>query len=561
MILNLLFTMIFLLPIAFISGILTVLTPCVLPVLPVILASGVEGKLWRIRGIIVGIILSFTIASLTLAAVVRILGIPADTIRNIAVIFLLIFGLNLVFPQIWNKILSFIERFWRVRPFIPQGKQGFGGGVLTGASLGLVWTPCIGPIVATVATLAAVNSFSAASILLVFTYSAGIGLGLYLIAKGGKNVASRFSFFREKSQFINRIFGLVIIGTAVFIATGGDRALRTWTLSILPKTWTQLPTVFENKFNADKFFFKSSSQTEGNAKPGSTVVRDVSLQNDFAGAKVKQSDLIQGCFGGKDCIPSIDNPKFEKANETAWMRDDDLVFAIDYKGSEKAYPQRILNWHEIVNDKVGDTPIVITFCPLCGSALGFERKVNQVITEFGVSGKLHSNDLVMYDRYEGNLWQQITGQGIVGPAARRNEKLKPVPIVTITWGEWKKEHPSTLILSRDTGHIRDYDLYPYGTYEQDDELIFGVKNLNRALPIKTPVYGIEIDGFSKAYPASVFNKNPVIEDNLAGIPVRLEKTKSGEIKVTNLNTNGEIIPIRLFWFAWAAFHPDTELYR
>lgn len=558
--------MFILLPIAFISGILTVFTPCVIPVLPVILASGVEGKVWRIRGIVTGIVVSFALASLTLAAVVRLLGIPADTIRNIAVVFLFIFGASLVFPRFWDNFLRVIEPVWRFKP-IKTKNEGFFGGALTGASLGLVWTPCIGPIVASVATLAAVNSFSGSSILLVSTYSAGIGLGLYLIAKGGTNVASRFSFFREKSQFVNRIFGLVIIGTAVFIATGGDRALRTWTLSLLPEAWTQLPTRFENFFNINQFISPGSVQ-EGQAKPGSTVVRDVSLQNDFRGAKVSSSDLIQGCFGGKDCIPSIDAPKFENASSAnSWLRDSDLVFAIDYKGSEKAYPQRILNWHEIVNDTLpssgqeASTPIAVTFCPLCGSALGFERKINQVITEFGVSGKLHNNDLVMYDRYEGNLWQQITGEGIVGPSARRNEKLKPVPIVTITWGEWKKEHPKTLVLSRDTGHVRDYDLYPYGTYEQDDQLLFGVKNLNRSLPIKTPVYGIEVDGKSKAYPSSAFDKSPVINDSLGGVRLRLEKTKEGKIKVTNLETSEEIIPIRLFWFSWAAFHPDTELFK
>ena len=557
--------MFILLPIAFVSGILTILTPCVLPVLPVILASGVEGKIWRIRGIIAGIVISFTLAALTLSAIVRILGVPADTVRNIAVVFLLIFGLSLVFPVVWNKILGFVDRFWKFEP-VKTKNEGFTGGILTGASLGLVWTPCIGPIVASVATLAAVDSFSGSSILLVSTYSLGIGLGLYLIAKAGTRVSEKFAFFKEKSQIVNRILGVVIIGTAIFIAVGADRGLRTWTLSVLPEAWTQLPTRFENIFNVNQFINPSSTQ-EGSAEPGSTVVRDVSLQSDFTGARVNSSDLIQGCFGGKDCIPSIDDPKFESVQSAnTWLSDSDLVFAIDYNGLEKAYPQRILNWHEIVNDSIRlrsgqDEAIAITFCPLCGSALGFERKVNQVITKFGVSGKLHNNDLVMYDRYEGNLWQQITGEGIVGPAARRNERLKQIPVVTTTWREWKKEHPNTLVLSRDTGHIRDYDLYPYGTYEQDDELLFGVKNLDRSLPIKTPVYGIEVDGKSKAYPASVFEKSSTINDSLGGFPLRLEKTKEGKIKVTNLNTNEEIIPIRLFWFSWAAFHPDTELFK
>jgi len=237
-----------------------------------------------------------------------------------------------------------------------------------------------------------------------------------------------------------------------------------------------------------------------------------------------------------------------------------VVFAIDYMGVQRAYPQRILNWHEIVNDTIVSDPVAITFCPLCGSALAFERKVDGVITELGVSGRLHNSDLVMYDRYEGNLWQQITGEGIVGPSARRDEKLKQVPIITTTWGEWKKEHPNTQVLSRETGYSRNYDQYPYGTYEQDNQLLFGVKGLNKSLQIKTVVYGVEIGGLSKAYPESVFDGQKIIEDQIGSINIRLEKLDSGEIKVTNLEAQEEIIPIRLFWFAWAAFHPDTDLY-
>ncbi|MBI2593564.1 DUF3179 domain-containing protein, partial [Candidatus Daviesbacteria bacterium] len=117
------------------------------------------------------------------------------------------------------------------------------------------------------------------------------------------------------------------------------------------------------------------------------------------------------------------------------------------------------------------------------------------------------------------------------------------------------------VLSRDTGHARDYGQYPYGTYEQDDQLLFGVKGLDKSLQIKTIVYGVELNGKSKAYPESVFEKQKIIEDSVGGVPIRLTRKDSGEIEVVNLQTNEKIIPIRLFWFAWAAFHPDTELYQ
>ncbi|MBI2595950.1 DUF3179 domain-containing protein, partial [Candidatus Daviesbacteria bacterium] len=515
-----------------------------------------------------GLVISFTIASLLLATLVRVSGIPADTVRALAVALLIVFGLSLVFPIIWEKIQVFIERYWHFGAYQSQG-SGFWGGFLTGTSLGIIWTPCIGPVVAAMATLAAVSSFSFTMVAVVFAYALGTAVPLYFIAKGGSSASQKLTFFKTQNQKIRQVFGIVVLATALFIWTGADRVLQAWTLANLPQFWTQLATTFESSIKVDTQLkkLKGGQEQVQKAKSGETVVRKVSLQNDLIGAKVKPEDLLQGCFG-QDCIPSIDSPKFESVNDTSWLRDEDIVFAIDYRGTQKAYPQRILNWHEIVNDEIAGESVAVTFCPLCGSALAYERKVDGVITEFGVSGKLHNSDLVMYDRYEGNLWQQITGEGIVGPAAQRFEKLKQLPIVTTTWGEWKKEHPSTEVLSRDTGFSRNYDQYPYGTYEQEDQLLFGVKGLNerssssnKSLQIKTVVYGIEIDGNSKAYPESVFDEKKVIEDTVGNVAIRLERTQSGQIKVINLQTQEEIIPIRLFWFAWAAFHPNTELYK
>ncbi len=552
--------MFLLIPIAFISGVLTVFSPCVLPILPIILASGIDGKTGRIRGMITGLVVSFTVASLLLATVVRAFGIPADIIRNFAVILLVIFGLSMIFPIIWEKVQVFIESHWRIQPLQNQN-NGFGGGFLTGVSLGIVWTPCIGPVVATVATLAAVNSFSVMTVFIAFAYALGTGIPLYFIAKGGRSVTAKLGVFKENNQKVRQIFGVIILLTAIFIYSGMDKKLQAWTLGNLPESWTQLASTFENKLSVgDALDELKTKDKQEKAKPGSTVIRDVSLQSDFTGSKINSSDLVDGC-SGKDCIPAISNPKFEKVQEASWLADNDIVLTISHKGVNRAYPQRIMNWHEIINDTVADDPIAITFCPLCGSAVAFERKVDGVITELGVSGKLHDSDLVMYDRYEGNLWQQITGEGLVGPAARRNEKLKPILLGTTTWVKWKKENLEGEVLSKDTGYSRNYDQYPYGTYEQDDQLLFGVRGLNKSLQIKTVVYGVEIDGRSKAYPESVFDKQPVIEDAIGNTKIRLEKTDSGQIKIINIQTQEEIIPIRLFWFAWAAFHPDTELYQ
>ena len=167
----------------------------------------------------------------------------------------------------------------------------------------------------------------------------------------------------------------------------------------------------------------------------------------------------------------------------------------------------------------------------------------------------------MYDRKEGNLWQQITGEAIVGPAARRDEKLTRLPMISTSWEEWKKEHPETLVLSRETGFNHNYDQYPYGTYEENDELLFGLKQTNKSLHPKAIVYGLEINGFSKAYTADIFEQQSQIKDIIGSTQIILEKQDNGEIVVTNLSNSEKVVPTRLFWFAWAAFHPDTELYN
>lgn len=240
-----------LVPIAFISGILTVFSPCVLPILPIILASGIDGNTRRIKGVMAGLVVSFTVVSLVLATVVRVMGVPAETVRMLAVGLLVIFGLSLVFPQLWETVQTWIEKYWRFRPSQSQ-HQGFTGGFLTGVSLGIVWTPCIGPVVAAVATLAAVGSFSLTAVFIVFAYALGTALPLYFIARGGSAVTKKLSFVKAQNQKIRQLFGLVILATALFIWAGADRALQAWTLAHLPESWTQITTSFEKRLTIDE---------------------------------------------------------------------------------------------------------------------------------------------------------------------------------------------------------------------------------------------------------------------------------------------------------------------
>jgi len=265
----------------------------------------------------------------------------------------------------------------------------------------------------------------------------------------------------------------------------------------------------------------------------------------------------------KDGIPSIDNPKFVSVSEANdWIRDDALVLALEYKGVERVYPLQIMTWHEIVNDVVAGDPLLITYCPLCGSGIAYERTIDGQEVEFGTSGKLYNSNLVMYDRATDTYWTQIGGKAIIGDLT--GLELEEISLDTVEWGVWKAAHPDTEVLSTDTGFIRDYtsDEGPYANYFANDFLFSGIQNKDNSgrLQNKEFVFGIEIDGEFKAYPKKSVEEKGLIEDTFNGVNLRVEQQDDGKVVITNIDTGEEIVKEVNFWFAWFAFHPDTELY-
>jgi len=272
---------------------------------------------------------------------------------------------------------------------------------------------------------------------------------------------------------------------------------------------------------------------------------------------------IRGGGPPKDGIPSIDNPKYVSVQEAdKWIQDNELVLAFIHKGVKRVYPLQILVWHEIVNDNIAGDPILITYCPLCGSGIAYERTIEvggeREIVEFGTSGKLYNSNLVMYDRKTDTYWSQIDGNAIVGELT--GQELKAISIDTVVWRDWKKAHPDSEVLSQNTGFTRSYGRDPYGNYYEDSFLIFPVENSDDRVHPKTVVFGVEVEGVFKAYQEDVLIEQGVIEDVVGGVNIKVERDKAGIVKITNVDTGEEIVKERDFWFAWYAFHPDTGLY-
>jgi len=263
---------------------------------------------------------------------------------------------------------------------------------------------------------------------------------------------------------------------------------------------------------------------------------------------------IRGGGPPKDGIPSIDNPKFQPMSEVDWIEDNELVLALTYKGEEKVYPLQILVWHEIVNDYVAGDPILITYCPLCGTGLAFSPILKGERVEFGTSGKLYNSNLVMYDRLTDTYWTQVEGQAIIGELA--GTILDPISIDTLRWDLWKETHTDSLVLTKDTGHARNYGRDPYGGYYEDDfALYFPVEYSSDRIAAKTVIFGINVDGTYKAYKESDIGN---FVDTVNGVEITVS-SENGVI--TFFSGETEYVKERGFWFSWYAFHPDTLVYE
>ena len=340
-------------------------------------------------------------------------------------------------------------------------------------------------------------------------------------------------------------------------------------------------------------------------------------------------DFAEVFSGGvpRDGIPPLDTPRFEGvAQADAWLDDVQPVVFFEYQGEAKAYPLAILTWHEIVNDTVGGAPVTITFCPLCNSAIAFDRRLAGTVFDFGVSGLLRNSDLIMWDRQTQSWWQQLTGAGIVGRMAGYQLNLRPAAI--ISWGDFKRLYPDSAVLSRDTGHRRDYGRNPYGGYDRADEppFLFQGELDGRLLP-KERVAAVTLDGQSIAFPFTALERERAVNHRLGDTAIAVffapgavsaldrsniaasrdvgavgvfESTLNGQTltfspaasgnaaangaalrdgeftdaetgttwNILGQATAGPLAGQRLtpvvhgahFWFAWAAFRPETTIY-
>jgi hypothetical protein len=307
---------------------------------------------------------------------------------------------------------------------------------------------------------------------------------------------------------------------------------------------------------------------EGGPPPG----LEAGFSTDFSKHSVP-FDEFQSGGPPKDGIPAIDEPRFVDVADADFLEDREPVIELELNGDARAYPIQILIWHEIANDAVGGVPVTVTFCPLCNTAIVFNRRLDGVTLDFGTTGKLRNSDLVMYDRQTESWWQQFGGEALVGELT--GARLEQVPSRITAWADFRRAHGDGKVLSRDTGHDRPYGRNPYAGYDSvDSPPFFPVKNSDDdRLPPKERVVLIERADETVVVPFSVLRERKVVEVEVGGeeLTVRWRAGVSSsldddsvaggrDVGSAEVLKDGRLVAFdQPFWFTVAAFRPNARI--
>ena len=280
---------------------------------------------------------------------------------------------------------------------------------------------------------------------------------------------------------------------------------------------------------------------------------------DVDGALIPIDRIVSG-GPPRDGIPALSSPKTLPTADGTYLRASDRVLGITINGESRAYPIRLLNWHEVVNDTVGGKAVVITYCPLCGTGMVFDAMVDGGRFEFGVSDLLYNSDMLLYDRQTELLWSQLMAQAVSSPS--KGKTLSLVPTIYTTWGTWATAHAGGSVLDINTGYSRDYERDPYAGYEKTRTLYFDVTNRDRRFHEKDPVVGLVLDGQAKVWPLRELAKvsGGKLTDRFNDIELHISYALAGQTVVIADASGNTLSSVPGYWFAWLAFYPDSLVF-
>ncbi len=367
---------------------------------------------------------------------------------------------------------------------------------------------------------------------------------------------------------------------------------------------------------------EASQESSGTEQRGSSTATaadvpsgaESEFETDFDKHGIPYEEISSG-GPPKDGIPAIDEPRFVGVEEAGgWLEPREPVIRLRRGSGARAYPLQVITWHEIVNDRVAGSPVTVTFCPLCNTAVAFEGEVDGRELDFGTTGRLRFSNLIMYDRQTESWWQQATGEAIAGELTGR--ELETVPASIVSWEEFRSAHPNGDVLSRDTGYNRSYGENPYTGYDDADSSPFLYDGPRTPGDLPPMARVITVDAAKPvAYPYMILQDSPAVNDSVDGEPVAalwqegtasaldessidagrdvgsagvfsreldgrtltfrseggaiLDEQTSSEWNILGEAVAGELEGERLepvtsvdhFWFSWAAFRPETRVYE
>lgn len=538
--------------ISFIAGTLTVLAPCILPLLPVVIGSGVGGRSKATPYLVIGsLALSILLFTYLLKASTLLIDIPPYVWSYLSGGILTAFGLVLIFPKLWESLPGIAKGSAEANKLVGAGhqKKSIWGDVMIGAALGPVFSTCSPTYFVILATVLPASFFLGTVYLL--AYILGLVLVLTLIALLGQKLINRLMSAAKDDSWLRRGAGILFLLVGLAIVSGFDKKIETKILDAGFFDVTQVEQKLLDQIG------KEEAAAPQAAPPAVDIPRQLETQFSTDWSQANPA-IMEAVSGGpkKDGIPALDNPNFVPLSSVDTP--DSVQAIVLFDGVErKVYPYNILTWHEIVNDTVGNTPVAVTFCPLCGSAIVYDRTLpDGTVSSFGVSGSLLESNMIMYDRATESLWQQSTGRTLAGK--HHSETLAHVPFQLQTLGEVRSQHPHALILSEDTGYARDYTRNPYAGYETNNRFAFEPSTIDTTFPPKSIMAVFRVGETPVAVPWLALREAGKASFTHETTVYTLTTTEAGELTITT--TAGETVPFYFeMWFSFAAQHEEREI--
>lgn len=532
---------------SFLAGVLTVLAPCVLSLLPIIIGGSVGEKDPLRPLIIVGSLgISVIVFTLLLKATTALIGIPQEFWKLISGGLVMVFGLIMLFPDQWTKIACKLK-LYKSEEFMAKSSQkpGTKGAIILGASLGPVFTTC-SPTFVLILAIVLPKSLGLTIINLVI-YAIGMSIPLLAIGYGGRKIASKFKGVSNPKGWFKRTLAILLIVTGIAVITGFDKKIEGMLIE----------RGYKGAFNFEQSI---ANQAVNKTKTESTQAKETALEKyslKTNTAKLAENFNINKIISGgpgKDDIPAINEPIFSPLSAVDTnnpnLTKNQLGIVVSHNEETRFYPYNILVWHEIVNDTIDNIPIAVTFCPLCGSAIVYERNINDDTLQFGVSGLLYESNLLMYDTKTQSLWSQIEGRSVVGDLAATD--LVRFPMQVMSFANAQQKYPNMTVLSEETGYSRQYNIYPYGDYDTNDDLYFSVTYTGKEydIPLKEIVF------------ATTYQDTPIafVRGKLAELKTATVRTNNGtqitaqyqDEEITLKTDSGEeLVGYFAQWFSWA----------